>query len=96
MSDFFSRIDIVAVTAFTDAAALFEFAFEADEQLVFNEAALEPIEVSFDGINVHGRLESSGPGIVINWTDHKRKRLFVRRTGAAGPAMNIVVMAQSR
>ena len=80
----------------SDADALFDSGFEADQQLIFNEAGAEVVEVSFDGVNVHGRLEASGPSQAVSFSQHTRKKLFVRRTGAGGPAMNVVVLANTR
>jgi hypothetical protein len=97
MPDFFDRRDLANVTSFTDPAARFDFRFEAPEQLIFNESVNTTYEVSWDGENVHGRLEPTGPSKVINWTDHIRRVVFVRRV-AGGPAgtRSVVVMAQTR
>ena len=87
MADFFTRIDIQAVLNFTDAASLIPFEFESTEQTVHNDNsnAAAVVEVSFDGQNVHARLQGTGPSKVVNWSEHVRKKLWVRRA-AGGPA----------
>jgi hypothetical protein len=87
VADFFTRIDIQAITAFTDAGSLIPFLFEATEQTVHNDNsnAAAIVEVSFDGQNVHARLQGTGPSKVVNWSEHVRKKLWVRRV-AGGPA----------
>lgn len=95
MADFFDRRDVGAVAAFTDPLSLVEFQFESHEQLVFNESN-SVLEVSFDGVNVHGRLNATGPSAVIHWSDHVRKKLWVRRIGAGGGAKFVQVLATTR
>lgn len=92
MADFFDRRDVGAVTAFTDPLSLVEFDFEAREQLVFNESDVV-VEVSFDGKNVHGRLNSTGPSAVIHWSEHVRRRLWVRRAAAGSGSKMVQVLA---
>lgn len=93
MADFYVRKDISAVTAFTDTAAQIEFGAEMEVQAVFNEAGAEPIEVSWDGVAVHARLLQTGPSQAMTWDNHKRRKMWVRRTGVGGGAMNIQVLA---
>ena len=87
MADFFDRRDLSGVTAFSNPLALFEFGFEALEQTAHNDnsSAAAVLEVSFDGVNVHARLQGTGPSKVIAWDEHVRRRLWVRST-AGGPA----------
>ena len=87
MADFFTRVDISAITAFTDAGALIPFGFESTEQTVHNDStnAGAVVEVSFDGVEVHARLQGTGPSKVINWSEHTRRKLWLRRA-AGGPA----------
>jgi hypothetical protein len=86
MSDFFNRADYTAVTAFTDPGSLVEFKFDATEQTIHNDntAADAIVEVSFDGINVHGRLAGTGSSSVLTWSDHLRTKVWIRRV-AGGP-----------
>lgn len=92
MADFYQRFDVGAVTAFTTAGSLVEFQFESREQLVFNESNAV-LEVSFDGVNVHARLNSTGPSAVIHWSEHARRKLWVRRVGSGGGSKFVQVMA---
>lgn len=92
MADFFDRRDVGAVLNFTDPGSLVEFQFESREQLVFNESNAV-LEVSFDGQNVHARLNSTGPSAVIHWSEHVRKKLWVRRVGLGGGAKMVQVLA---
>jgi hypothetical protein len=85
VADFYARRDLSAVTAFTDPNSIFEFGFETTEQLVINKGSGVSFEVSFDGENVHGRLDPTGPSSAMNWVDHVRKKLWIRRV-AGGPA----------
>lgn len=87
MADFFDRRDIQAITAFTDPGSLVEFQFEAHEQTIHNDNsnASSIVEVSFDGVTVHARLQGTGPSKVINWSDHVRRKVWLRRA-AGGPA----------
>ena len=98
MSDFYDRRDLQAVTDFADPLALFEFGFEAPQQSVLNDTSDTTFELSWDGLNVHARLASTGPTAAIAWEDHSRSRCFVRRmlgSGGAG-AKNFIVMAATR
>ena len=59
------------MTSFEDPQSKFAFQFESAEQLIHNDA--DPtsgisVEVSFDGVNVHGRLQCNGPSKVVNWS----------------------------
>lgn len=92
MADFYKRFDVSAVTAFTDPLSLVEFQFESREQLVFNESNAV-LEVSFDGQNVHARLNATGPSAVIHWSDHVRRKLWVRRIGAGGGSKFVQILA---
>lgn len=87
MADFFKRLDVSSIAAFTNPSSLVDFLFEASEQTVHNDAsnAGAVVEVSFDGVNVHARLQGTGPSKVINWSDHVRRRMWIR-AGAGGPA----------
>lgn len=100
MSDYYDRRDLSLVTDFSDPLAKFPFDFESDEQLVHNDSpptSTITVEVSFDGQNVHGRLQSNGPSKVVNWSGHHRKCIWVRRV-AGGPASGcmVEVMATTR
>jgi len=100
MADYYDRRDLAAVTDFNDPLSKFSFEFESDEQLVHNDApstADIAVEMSFDGQNVHGRLQSSGPSKVVSWSSHIRKAIWVRRV-AGGPAVPVPVevMATTR
>ena len=92
MPDFYQRRDMSAVIAFTDPLSLIEFQFESREQLVFNESNAV-LEVSFDGQSVHARLNSTGPSAVIHWSDHVRRKLWVRRVGTGGGAKFVQILA---
>ena len=94
MADFFNRRNVAAVMAFTDASAIFEFGFEATEQLIHNDGN-GTVEVSFDGVNVHARLQITGPSKVVHWSDHVRRRVWVRNAGGGGPR-NVEVLATTR
>lgn len=94
MSDFFERRDMASVTAFTDAGSKFIFNFESSEQLVHNDS-VETVEVSFDGQDVHARLQPSGPSKVINWSGHIRRVLWIRRTGVGGGSKFVEVIAST-
>lgn len=95
MADFFERRDVTTAAAFTDAAALFDLGFASTQQALFN-ASDEALEISFNGVDVHGRLETSGPTQGINWYDHQRTKIYVRRTAVgAGPKL-IEVYANTR
>lgn len=95
MADYFDRRDVGPVTAFTDADSVFDFQFEGYEQLVFNESNVV-LEVSFDGVNVHGRLSPTGPSSVIHWSDHIRRRMWVRNASGAGSGKMVQVLATTR
>ena len=97
MSDFYVRTDIAAITNFTDAGSLVEFPFEAHEQTIHNDNANASavVELSWDGVNVHARLQGAGPSKIISWADHVRKRLWLRSTGPAG-ARIVEVLAVTR
>lgn len=51
----------------------------------------DAIEFSFDGTNVHGRLVSSSPGIVLN---QLAKRLWLRSVLAGTSPTNVEVIAE--
>lgn len=99
MADFFARLDISTVNSFTDPGAFVPFEFESTEQTVHNDNsnAAAVVEVSFDGVTVHARLQGTGPSKVINWSDHVRKKLWLRRApgGPAGARM-VEVLAVTR
>jgi hypothetical protein len=96
VADFYQRRDVSLVTAFTDPNSKFEFLFESYEQLVFNESNIA-VEVSFDGVNVHARCNSTGPSAVIHWSEHIRRFLWVRReSGSGGGAKMVQVLATTR
>lgn len=86
---------MAAVTAFTDPLSLFEFGFEAPEQLTFNESNVI-MEISFDGQNIHARMNATGPSAVIHWSSHVRRKLWVRRVGAGGSGKFVQVIAATR
>lgn len=90
MSDFYDRRDVSSLSSFTDAAALFDFKFEADEQLIYNDSNKSAVEISFDGQAVHGRLEPYGPSKTISWSGHLRKRAYVRKVPDADSAPLVV------
>jgi len=87
MSDYFKRVDIETVTTFTDAASLADFGFQATKQSVYNDNPdIDAIvEVSFNGIDVHARLQGTGSTKAMGWSEHNRPKLYVRRP-AGGPA----------
>ena len=96
MSDYYQRRDMQAVVDFADPLAVFVFDFEAYEQLVFNESAVA-FEISFDGKDVHARSNATGPSSVIHWSEHIRKRIWIRReTGIGGGAKFVQVLATTR
>ena len=96
MSDFFARRDLKDATAYSSAGAWFNFQFESPQQLIFNDSGT-PVLISFDGQNDHGRLQGTGPSKVIEWNDHIRKQLWVRREAGSGGAPLIVeVYASTR
>ena len=96
MSDYYKRRDMQAVTAFTDPLALFEFEFESYEQLVFNESNIA-FEISFDGNDVHARSNATGPSSVIHWSEHIRKKVWIRReSGTGGGTKYVQVLATTR
>lgn len=90
MSDFYDRRDVSAITTFTDVNSLFDFKFESDEQLVYNDSNKSAVEISFDGEAVHGRLEPFGPSKSISWSKHLRKRVYARKVPDAETAAVIV------
>lgn len=94
MPDYFKRRDVGAVTTFTPADAFFEFGFPATEQLVNNPSG-QLLEVSFDGTNVHARLEPGTPSSAIRWPDHYRDKLWVRCPAGVGPSY-VEVYASTR
>lgn len=99
MPDYFIRRDISSVTTFTAASALFDFGEETREQTVHNDntSAATVLEVSFDGQNIHARLQGTGPSKVIHWGDHVRKKLWVRRApGGPGGSVWVEVLAHTR
>jgi len=97
MADYFVRRDLAGVVDFADPLAKFAFQFESQEQTVHNDnaSASSVLEVSFDGQNVHARLQGTGPSKVINWSDHVRKQVWVRSTGGSG-ARWVEVLAVTR
>lgn len=97
MSDYFDRRDIQGVASFNDPASLFDFKFEAPQQVVYNESTVA-IELSWDGIFVHARLAPTGPSSVIAWSDHSRSKCYIRRQdGAVGGGTKMVtVLASTR
>lgn len=97
MSDFFGRRDIQGVSSFNDPNSLFDFKFEAPQQVVYNESTVA-IELSWDGIFVHARLAPTGPSSVIAWSDHTRAKCYIRREGGGtgGGAKMVTVMASTR
>lgn len=84
MPDFFDRRDVSAVAEFSDPLAKFEWPFDAPEQVIFNESADTIYEFSWDGRNVHGRTNPKDSTGAINWTDHLRRVVFVRRLAGSG------------
>jgi hypothetical protein len=98
MTDIFFRRDIGTVSSFTDSDALFDFPQETREQTVHNDnaSAAVVLEVSFDGVNVHARLQGTGPSKVIHWSDHVRKRVYVRKaSGSPDGTANVEVLAHT-
>lgn len=97
MADFFDRRDLKGVTSYADPRAQFEFLFDATEQLVHNDANNGTLELSWDGVNVHARLQSSGPSKAIVWSDHLRRRVWLRdATPSTSGARNVEVYAVTR
>jgi hypothetical protein len=94
MADFQARRDMTGITAFTDAGSEFVFDFEATGQTVSNESA-SVMELSWDGTNVHGRLDPGTPSAVISYPNHSRKSVFVRIVGG-GSGDSVQVIAQTR
>jgi hypothetical protein len=96
VSDYFNRRDIQGVSSFDDPNALFDFKFEAPQQVIQNESTVA-IELSWDGIFVHARLPPTGPSSVIAWSDHSRAKCYIRReSGVGGGAKMVTVMAATR
>lgn len=95
MPDFYQSVDVQAANAFTDATALVSFGFEATSQVLLNGSDI-PVEVSFDGVNVHATLRTTGPSVTISWSDHLRKALYLRRAGAGAGAKLVDVFAYTR
>jgi len=83
VSDFYDRRDLSTVTDFGNPTSKFVFGFEALEQVVYNASTDTVFEISFDGRNVHGRVGQDSPKSV-NWTEHLRIFLFVRRAAGTG------------
>jgi hypothetical protein len=97
VSDFYGRKDVSGIAAFSDAASLFNIAFESDEQLIYNDSLKSAVEISFDGEAVHGRLEPFGPSKTISWSGHLRKRVYVRKVPDADlNPLIVIVMATTR
>lgn len=92
MSDYYQQRDISAASTFT-AAGRFDFEFLSAEQTVNNLSA-DPVEVSFDGTNVHAVLTPYTRSSTITWTEHKRSKLWVRCPLASG-AVPVEVFATS-
>lgn len=84
MPDFYSRRDMSTVTSFADPNAQFAFPFLAEEQLIFNDSSDTIFEVSFDGQAVHGRVDFQGLSKAINWTNHCRNIMWIRRLASSG------------
>jgi hypothetical protein len=98
VSDFYDRRDLSAVVAFSDPLSKFSFNFEAGEQLIHNDSlptSGNVVEISFDGVEVHARLQSNGPSKVINWSDHLRKYVWVRSVAPQAGCW-VEVMATTR
>lgn len=95
MPDFYQSVDVQAANAFTDATALVSFGFEATSQVLLNNSDI-PVELSFDGENVHAVLRATGPSATIAWNDHLRKRMYLRRAAAGAGAKLVDVIAHTR
>jgi hypothetical protein len=96
MSDYFTRRDMQSITAYTDVGAEFTFGFDANEQGIVNNTGFALL-MSFDGVNDHGRLTTSGPESALAWEDHPRRQLWVRReTGTGGGAAYADIYATHR
>jgi len=76
----------IAVDAFPGTAQV-SWTFGSVGLALLN-TGVDPIEYSFDGTNVHGRLEASGPGQGIATDGRIAVRVWFRR--AAGAAANTV------
>jgi hypothetical protein len=99
VADFFTRVDLSGVNSFSDPGAFIAFQFESLEQTVHNDsaAAAAIVEVSFDGVQVHARLQGTGPSKVINWSQHVRSKLWLRRAAGGPPGAHWVeVLAITR
>lgn len=99
MPDYFYRRDLATVTSFQDPNALFDFGDETREQTVHNDNTTQAaiIEVSFDGQEVHARLQGTGPSKVIHWGDHIRRKLWIRKaSGGPGGSRFVEVLAHTR
>ena len=102
MSVYFAKRDLGSVTAFTDAAALFDFKFDSEYLEACNSSSSVAFELSFDGIGVHGYLfptaASSPPvgGAIVNFADHTSAKLYIRRASGSGGTHEVTVRAWNR
>jgi hypothetical protein len=96
MSDFYERRDVSAVAAFTDTGAIFSLGFESTQQQVYNNSNIE-LDISFDGVNIHGHLLATGITQGLKWDNHQRAKVWVKPTLGAGAGPKYVeVMASTR
>jgi hypothetical protein len=95
MSNFYQRQDVSAVNQFTDAPNPIAIGFESSAQGLVNQSDI-PIEVSFDGVNVHGRLEATGPSQGLSFDDQRASKIWIRRAGAGAGTKNLDIYAQHR
>lgn len=92
MADWFYRQDVQAFTAFTKLT----IPFQSRAQSFFNDSAnaAAVVEVSFDGVSVHGRLQQAGLTKSLSWDDHLISAVWVRYSGPAATC-NFEIIAKS-
>lgn len=90
VKDFFQKVDVANASSWSEVS----FAgVPPDEQTLVNLSGVV-VEISFDGSNVHGELAATGATSVLEWNDHTRGAVYLRRqTGTGGGPLYVHVYA---
>ena len=91
MPEHFETVDVGAVAAFptTPQVDLSEL-FVPDEYLIANKHGSEIVAVSFDGVEIHGKLDPNDATGISRWRT-KAQRVWLRNTTAPGGNVNVEV-----
>lgn len=87
VQDFYQQVDVSAATSFTKV----DFGDVLDSQSIYNGSGIS-VDVSFDGTTKHAVLGTSGPTQALEWANHARGAVWLRRTsGSGGGPLNVDV-----